>query len=198
MVESAAGGYDAIVEKATTLTGLQLELVGAGATAITSDFLNLTQEHTAINDKAFGMSYNQLDAVELREGAILFHVDASAATDWTLGDAITAEAYDGNLDVMTIEITNGSIGSEGFTLHQNTPNPFSGSTQIEFTLPKAGSATLEIMDITGSMIYSITQNYQAGNHTQTIHADMLPAEGLVYYRLNYEGNVQTKKMILLD
>ena len=198
MVKSPTGGYDAVVSKATSLTGLQLQLNGAGVSAITSTALNLNEEHTVISSKGLGVSYNQLDAVALSAGSVLFHIDATARVDWTLGDAITAEAYNENLEVMTIEITNESIVSEGFTLHQNVPNPFTGSTQIEFTLPQAGSATLEIMDITGSMIYSITQNYQAGNHVQKIYSDILPSAGLVYYRLNFEGNVQTKKMILLD
>ncbi len=194
-----AGNYIISTIEAIDLTGFQMELNMTDVQSVSSDILNLRAEHYSIDQQGLGISYSQLNTEMIPAGAVLLTINADTDSAITLGESISAEAYNGDLEILAITLNAVTTAEvSGLTLHQNVPNPFAESTQIAFDLPKAGSATLEIMDINGRVMYSITQQLSAGRNTQTIDANLLPTGGLVYYRLNFEGDVQTKKMILLD
>ncbi|MBC8035438.1 MAG: T9SS type A sorting domain-containing protein [Chitinophagaceae bacterium] len=89
------------------------------------------------------------------------------------------------------EITNTSSNK----LHQNKPNPFNGSTVIEYSI--AGTTTnayLIIYDLTGKEKLRFTAN--SGKGKVTINADQL-VNGMYLYSLIINGTeIETKKMIL--
>jgi hypothetical protein len=83
----------------------------------------------------------------------------------------------------------------GASLQQNSPNPFSQSTVIRYTLPKTDKqAQLVISNTAGNVVRQIP--LQAGTDSITVEGGALSA-GVYYYSL-YVGNslVDTKKMIL--
>jgi hypothetical protein len=85
--------------------------------------------------------------------------------------------------------------SSGASLQQNSPNPFSQSTVIRYTLPKTDKqAQMVISNTVGNIVRQIP--LQAGTDGITIEGGALSA-GVYYYSL-YVGNglVDTKKMIL--
>ncbi len=84
-----------------------------------------------------------------------------------------------------------------FNLSQNYPNPFNPSTNIRFSLEKAGNVKVVISDILGRHVETLVhQNMTAGEHEINFNADSYSA-GIYYYTLYANNNVQTKKMVLL-
>ena len=83
-------------------------------------------------------------------------------------------------------------------LYQNSPNPFSVSTKIEYYLPAdVQKATIYIYDMNGTQLKSIPLN-QKGNGSITINGSELKA-GMYMYTLIADGQViDTKRMILTD
>jgi len=82
-------------------------------------------------------------------------------------------------------------------LSQNYPNPFNPSTVISYTLPKAGSVSLEVFDMTGRRIAVLAQgNQAAGAYTYDFDASNL-SSGVYMYRLQSAGTVLTRKMTLI-
>jgi len=83
-------------------------------------------------------------------------------------------------------------------LYQNSPNPFSVSTKIEYYLPAdVQKATIYIYDMNGTQLKSIPLN-QKGNGSITINGNELKA-GMYMYSLIADGQVvDTKRMILTD
>jgi hypothetical protein len=71
----------------------------------------------------------------------------------------------------------------GTALTRIDPNPFHGTTRIEYTLGAAGHATLEIFDISGGQVATLVDGeMQPGAHAATWDASRLPA-GTYYCRL---------------
>jgi hypothetical protein len=86
------------------------------------------------------------------------------------------------------------LQEKGFALGQNTPNPFAGSTSVNFQLAKdVNSAIFTVTDVMGRIISTQKVETTAGKHSININS---LASGVYYYSLNINGNVITKKMIV--
>jgi hypothetical protein len=84
-----------------------------------------------------------------------------------------------------------------FSLSANHPNPFNSSTIIQYVLPEASEVTIEVYDILGRRVETLAQEaQQAGYHQVTWDAQGC-SSGLYFCRIQAEGNIQTKKMLLL-
>jgi len=82
-------------------------------------------------------------------------------------------------------------------LAQNYPNPFNPSTIISFGLPNASHVSLSIYNSLGQLVKApINKTMQAGRHSFTFNASNL-SSGVYLYRLESNGVVQTKKMLLV-
>lgn len=89
-----------------------------------------------------------------------------------------------------------SLPSE-FELAQNYPNPFNPSTLIEFALPQGSQVQLTVYNVLGQEVQTLVNGYlAAGVHRVAFEASALPS-GIYFYRLTYEGGVQTRKMTLV-
>jgi hypothetical protein len=83
-----------------------------------------------------------------------------------------------------------------FQLYPNSPNPFSQSTSIEFDLPEAGPATLQISDLSGRVLKSIRQEYPAGHQQIVIDKTDLNQVGVLLYTLQAGAYRKTMKMVV--
>ncbi len=87
---------------------------------------------------------------------------------------------------------------QGATLYQNTPNPFSETTQIKFHIPSSvKNASLCIYNLQGNQIkqFNIAQR---GNGSQEISGREFTA-GIYLYALITDGKeVDVKRMILTE
>jgi len=91
---------------------------------------------------------------------------------------------------------------KAFALSQNYPNPFNPTTEIQFSLPKASNVRLDIYNILGAQVRTLTdRQYAAGTHTLSFdgrnESGQQLATGLYFYRITADSFVQTKKMMLL-
>jgi hypothetical protein len=85
-----------------------------------------------------------------------------------------------------------------FALNQNYPNPFNPTTTITFTLAQDGLTTLKIYDVLGREVATLmNDNLKAGVvNTVNFNASML-SSGVYFSRLENNGNVQIKKLLLM-
>jgi hypothetical protein len=87
--------------------------------------------------------------------------------------------------------------AEGFALYQNSPNPFSTSTDIRFTLGKDCHVELTLFNSLGTKIKTlINADAPAGDHIATLYSDNLPA-GVYFYQLKTASFAETKKLVVV-
>jgi hypothetical protein len=85
-----------------------------------------------------------------------------------------------------------------FALNQNYPNPFNPKTDIQFTVPSDGRATLKIFNTLGQEVATLFDGAATAGeyHQATFDASQL-ASGIYFSRLEFNGKMQVKKMLLL-
>jgi hypothetical protein len=101
------------------------------------------------------------------------------------------------------ELHNGELPKR-FALEQNYPNPFNPTTVIRFQIPEVGGqksevsrVALKVFDVLGREVAKLVdENLNPGTYETTFNANGL-ASGIYYYRLQTDGFVETKKMLLL-
>ncbi len=82
-----------------------------------------------------------------------------------------------------------------FTLNQNSPNPFSHKTKIEFTSPVVESCRFSVINVIGEEVYSLSINAVAGKNSLEFSASGLPS-GIYMYKLSNKTSTITKRMII--
>lgn len=84
-----------------------------------------------------------------------------------------------------------------YSLAQNYPNPFNPTTQIKYSIAKAGVVTLKIYDILGRQVAELVNGYQdAGKYSIDFNASQL-ASGVYIYRIESSSFKSVKKMMLI-
>ena len=84
-----------------------------------------------------------------------------------------------------------------FSLNQNYPNPFNARTTISFELENPSPVLLEIYDITGAKVETLTDELlPAGCHDIIWNADDV-ASGVYYYKLTASNSSETKQAVLI-
>ncbi|MCX6160289.1 MAG: Omp28-related outer membrane protein [Ignavibacteriae bacterium] len=84
-----------------------------------------------------------------------------------------------------------------YNLEQNYPNPFNPTTNIRFSVPKDGNATLKIYDVRGNEVATYLNSYiKAGSYNAPFDGSNL-SSGVYYYRLSAGDFSDTKKMMLI-
>lgn len=97
-----------------------------------------------------------------------------------------------------IECVNYFKDSETIILGQNSPNPFSDSTTIDFYLPKSEEVTFEFFNSNIETIKKVEDvECRTGKNEITFKAEDLPA-GIYFYKLKAGRFVDVKKMIIID
>ena len=86
---------------------------------------------------------------------------------------------------------------QGFQLSQNYPNPFNPTTEIKFTVAKAGDVSITVYNMLGQKVATLVNGKMPmGTYTVTFDASKL-ASGTYVYVLKANGAYITKKMTLL-
>jgi len=78
-------------------------------------------------------------------------------------------------------------------IYQNSPNPFSDKTDINFSSPVKSNYNFTVSDMLGKIVYSEVFSAKEGRNIITFSADELHA-GLYLYRLSNGKECITKKM----
>lgn len=89
------------------------------------------------------------------------------------------------------------VEPKAIVLNQNFPNPFNPNTSIEYSIPSAGHARLEVYSSTGQLIEVLVDSYcQAGIHMAVWNTEN-NASGIYFYRLQFGAFSDMKKMTLV-
>jgi len=75
------------------------------------------------------------------------------------------------------------------------PNPTTGLTNIEYSLPIAGEVKFDIVNLYGQKVYSTNEKVDAGKHLIDLNVNDLSA-GVYYYAIEFKGKRLVKKMIV--
>ncbi len=112
-------------------------------------------------------------------------------SNWKLLDSIT-KGYPNSMKASSVESNLSEIIN-----CKNYPNPFSTSTNIEFTLNTAQKIELSIYNFLGEEVEMITNEYLSeGNYGYTWNSNNFP-NGIYYYILKMNNKIISNSMILM-
>jgi hypothetical protein len=123
--------------------------------------------------------------------------ECSGTVRWVRINATTGEYLNsGNFLTSVENLHPPSIPSKP-ELFRSFPNPFNPTCTITFALPNNAITSVTIIDISGRQVASLASGYlHAGIHSRRWNASGV-ASGIYFCRLQAEGFVQTKKLIVL-
>ncbi|MBK8490769.1 MAG: T9SS type A sorting domain-containing protein [Saprospirales bacterium] len=152
-------------------------------------------------------SWNVSEARALAQGEVLFSLVVKANADVALSEVFgvssaytAAEAYNGNSELLDVNLMFNGTEATGFALYQNVPNPFKGETVIGFTLPEASTATLTVMDVSGKVLATVAGEYAKGYNEVRLGSGerFFAPTGVLYYQLDTPTHSATKKMVIIE
>ena len=174
---------------------------------IESGILNVNNSNIGvrnINNGILTMSWNDANGQTVSPDEVLFTLKFKANKVGKLQNLLTLtsditrkEAYNADLEVMNVELKYRNAEADEFALYQNSPNPFSVYTDINFNLPENSEITMSVYDLTGKVIKVIHGQYDKGMNTIRIKKSDLNVSGVLYYRLETEGFTATRKMVII-
>ena len=169
-------------------------------------------------DNDFSNIDGDYNLVALESGEYLVRIEGpdSLELDWSIyvdgefaltGDSVLIRAEKGEVKdvdfIASIEITDiddiNSIDKlpKVYSLNQNFPNPFNPTTTISYTLPQKSNVKLRIFNVLGKEIFTLVNSEQIkGTYYVEFDAEGL-SSGIYLYKLQAEGFIDTKKMIIL-
>ena len=81
-------------------------------------------------------------------------------------------------------------------LGQNYPNPFSGTTQIDFELVAGSDVTFEVTDISGRQVMELNKGMMpAGKHTIVLETRNFDA-GIYFYTMKAGDFTKTRQLVI--
>jgi len=96
-----------------------------------------------------------------------------------------------------VEPSISSVIPKEYNLEQNFPNPFNPVTKICFDIPKSGFVSIKVYDVLGKEVANlVNESINPGSYSVDFDATSM-SSGMYYYRLESNGFVATKKMMLV-
>lgn len=140
-----------------------------------------------------------VDAAAETAGSHKLKVIAKDNTELVRNDPnnlLTSE-FEWTVNIESTTSTDDDIPEYNYSLKQNFPNPFNPSTNIKYSLAKAGNVTLKVYDIFGREVTTLIDTHKsAGNYEINFNASGL-ASGVYFYVLNSRGFRDVRKLMLL-
>ena len=108
---------------------------------------------------------------------------------------VTLQGNTVNRPAMVTAVENGlGLAPQGFALFQNYPNPFNPTTNIQFTVPVTGKATLKIFNIFGQEVATLFNGEEeAGKHNQV---QLLASSRDGYLSVPFYCSIPQKKFLI--
>ena len=193
------------LEKEMNLYGLQIKLnldKSLTIKELDKGKLDLSETNYNIEANTVTISWNSNKLKAIKEGEALFYITVKSEN--SINESLIfedqdfkSELYTSDYEVISINI--GDFQNEYTTrLYQNTPNPFSNVTNIQFELSKSSLITMKIFDQEGRVIKTLSDSYEKGIHNIKLDSKSLNGNGIYYYQLETELYSGIKKMILID
>ena len=98
---------------------------------------------------------------------------------------------------IVIEMPQGiaDVNSAKFTVNQNTPNPFTSETQIDYNVSKMGLVNFKVFNMLGKEVFSTQIRSEVGRNSYTFKPVNL-SPGIYMYTLGTNQNSVVKRMII--
>jgi hypothetical protein len=132
---------------------------------------------------------------------IPFDVFYNTGTSWD-GIFVSGIAYTSYIHHnMYFKLTAGEVGikdaeKEGFYVGQNSPNPTSDVTSINYRVQRPTEVSLEVYDITGKSVMLVREGYKnAGSYRTSINVSELNS-GVYYYTFRTAYGQVTRRMLV--
>jgi len=139
--------------------------------------------------------------------------NAAASAPWTytfvfsdIGDSVFHYNCEVHPAMMVGTVTVNSLSApeprtesfgRSYALEQNYPNPFNPTTSLVFDLAEPGNARLAVYNVLGEQVAVLAEgNFTAGRHEFAFDGNGL-ASGVYIYRLESNGRVAEKKMVMM-
>ncbi|HPN70962.1 MAG TPA: T9SS type A sorting domain-containing protein, partial [Saprospiraceae bacterium] len=78
------------------------------------------------------------------------------------------------------------------------PNPFKAETNVKFSVSEASQVRFRVYDVTGKVLMNQTINAVQGENNITLRKSDLAANGILYYQLESNGEIATRKMVIIE
>lgn len=112
-----------------------------------------------------------------------------------LKSALIDGALYGDTTLLSVSESNNNVPYS--ILYQNYPNPFNPVTTIEYSIPKTSFVNINVYNLLGEKIVTlVNEEKKEGNYKVKFNALSL-SSGIYFYRIQADGFVGTKKLILL-
>ncbi|MBX7045667.1 MAG: T9SS type A sorting domain-containing protein [Ignavibacteria bacterium] len=139
-------------------------------------------------------NYESLRTSLARDGKLGIH---DAMSQQELNEMILRDIDNSIQNKHTSDNITHSVIPGDYILNQNYPNPFNPVTNIQYLLPKQGFVSLKVYDVVGRMIKELVSELkEAGNYSVTFDATNF-SSGVYFYRIEVNGFVDTKRMVLM-
>jgi hypothetical protein len=206
--KSSINGQNTIVVRANSaaaLSGFQLSLNlrDASNIAITSAGIMITGEHYSVNpDGTINISWSDQGMTAVSRDQALFEISFVTNEDLftselvSVNPSLAAEYYDLNLQPRTLAVSYFTNTTLAFEMLGNTPNPWLESTNIRFSVPKNGPATLKVRDITGRILLERKVDAVKGINNIKLSADDIATYGgVLIAEMTYDNQMKSMKML---
>lgn len=191
----------------TELQGFQMAIATEMIADITlsSNAIEVSEDNYSVDSKGvLSISWNTLNELILDAGNTIFELTIVPTVDGKLSEMISisdremkSQTYvDNKIAYNRAEILWDTKRSN-FSLFQNTPNPWSQSTDISFMIPEDGNVTINVRSVNGQKVKTFQGYYESGVHSVRLTNEDLIESGVYYYEMRYDNQVVVEKMILL-
>ena len=165
---------------------------------------------SSINDNNVRVAWSSTNPVNLFDNDAVVTVKARALGELSSNDDLFsvnlgsefADAGANVIEEMTLKTFGVStdVAPAEYALGFNRPNPFSNTTQIEYTLPESGKVRLSVINVLGSEVATLVEATQpAGAYSVTFSASGL-TPGVYLYKIVVDGDskdfVETRRMVI--
>ena len=97
----------------------------------------------------------------------------------------------------TTAIEDLGLPADGFTVSAAQPNPFTGQATFTYALPQAQHVTVRVYDVTGRVVATLVDAFQAAStYAITFDGDGLAA-GMYFYQVQSATQARTGQMVLV-
>ena len=173
--------------------------------SLASSSISITEDNYSIDRYGvINISWNTLDELQLTAGSKILEVTLVPTVDTKLSQMISisdegveSQTYANNDIAYTRTEILWETGMSEFALYQNTPNPWTQSTDINFMIPTDGKVTINVRSVNGQKIKTFEGYYESGVHSVKLTNQDLIESGVYYYEMRYDNQIVVEKMILL-
>jgi len=180
---------------------LPVELTSFTATAVSEGVLLNWETATEVNNYGFEVEASNDGETFNKVGFVAGHGNSNSPKSYSYLASV-AVSYrlkqidtDGSFEYSAVVSVSGTLSKT--ELSQNYPNPFNPTTEISFSIAKAGNTELSIYNILGQKVTTlVSKELNAGSHKYQFDASNLTS-GIYFYKLQSGDFTSIKKMMLL-